>query len=73
MMELELSQSSGDLAEDPQWFEAAVAEYRKSSSHIGGLALRPPGTGLKSRFRRLRLYVLFMVVVVILNIVLTLH
>lgn len=73
MMEIKVSQTAGALAEDAQWYDAAVAEYRESSSHIEGLGLRPLGTGLKSLIWGLRLYVLFMVVVVILNIVQTLH
>ena len=73
MMGIDLSQSCGESAEDSQWFEAAVAEYRDSSSHIEGLGLRPLGIGLKSLIWGLRLYVLFMVVVVVLNIVQTLH
>lgn len=73
MMEIELSPSHGELAEESQLFEAAVAEYRESSSRIEGLGLRPLGTGLKSLIWGLRVYVLFMVVVVILNIVQTLH
>lgn len=73
MMEMELSQSHGELLDESQWFEAAVAEYRESSSRVEGLGLRPLGTGLKIVIWVLRFYVLFMVVVVIFNIVQTIH
>ncbi|NMP22871.1 hypothetical protein HIJ39_10975 [Sulfobacillus sp. DSM 109850] len=72
-MDAELSPSAIERVDDTELFEAAVAEYRESAAHIEGLSLRPLGSGLKSLIWGLRLYVLFMVVVVILNIVQTLH
>ena len=73
MLDIELSPNAKDRAEDAQWFEAVVAEYRESTAHIDGIGQRPLGTGLKTLVWGLRVYVLFMVVVVVINIVQTLH
>lgn len=73
MMDIDMSPNALAEAEDAQWFEAAVAEYRESTAQIEGLGLRMLGNGLKGLIWGLRVYVLLMIIVVSVNVVQTLH
>lgn len=61
------------LIENQDLVEEALTEYRTSLQSVEQLGLKPLSPGLKGLIWGLRFYVLFMVAVLIINIVTTLH
>lgn len=62
-----------EVIEHPELVEEVLLEQEEASRRIKKLGLRPLGKGLKSLIWGLRVYVFFMVVVVVINLVHTFH
>ncbi|MCY0878073.1 MAG: hypothetical protein OWU84_03895 [Firmicutes bacterium] len=58
---------------DWEWVQEALAEHQASVQHVERLGLKGLTPGLKLLIWGLRIYVLFMAVVVIVNVVQTVH
>lgn len=57
---------------DPD-LEEALQEYQAALAHIQGLGIKPLSPSLKALIWGLRLYVVFMAIVVVFNVIQTLH
>lgn len=62
-----------ELAENPELVHRLLQEHEESYHKTSHLTLRPLGPGLKATIWSLRLYVLFMIVVSVIQIVHTIH
>lgn len=75
MANMELATSTEDawIQENHELVDEALTEYRSSLAAIERLGLKTLSPGLRILIWALRVYVLFMVVVVVINVLHTLH
>lgn len=62
-----------ELTENPELVHSLLQEHEDSYRKTNNLTLRPLGPGLKAMIWFLRLYVLFMIVVSVIQVVRTMH
>lgn len=62
-----------ELKEKPELVHSLLQEHEDSYRKTNNLTLRPLGPGLKTTIWFLRLYVLFMIVVAVINVVNSIH
>lgn len=72
-MHAEVSPATQEPMDEQILMGEVLDEYHVAIAHIESLGQRPLGSGLKVLMWSLRVYVLFMAVVVVLNVVQTLH